>query len=418
MSADDPRPGEALLDQLRAANEQLVVNSMRAQERADEADLSRANAEVANQLKDEFLAIVSHELRTPLNAILAWARLLGSGRLDTARTTTAIQTIERNAKALAEIIDDLLDVSRIARGTITFDPRPVDLVAVIDGALDEVRLAAEAKAVNVVFARETLGSLVSGDPHRLQQVVVNLVSNAIKFTPSGRDVEVRLTSTASHAEIRVTDTGEGIAPEFLPHLFERFAQGDTSTTRRHGGIGLGLAIVKAIVELHGGTVHAGSPGPGMGAVFTVRIPLLSRHEAEDVAGTPAAEPRLDGVTVLLAEDDADGRKVLTAILELAGAKVAAAGSAGEALNAFSDVRPDVLVSDIGMADEDGYALIRKIRGRESTYGRKTPAIAVTGYASLADRTKMLAAGYQMHLKKPVEPSDLVAAVAALATRAA
>jgi signal transduction histidine kinase/ActR/RegA family two-component response regulator len=413
---------QSLLDQLRDANEQLVVGSMRAQELADQADTSRAEAETANRLKDEFLAVVSHELRTPLNAVLGWARLLGGGQLDPARTVGAIQTIERNAKTLARIIDDLLDLSRIAGGNIRIDPQPVDLIAVTQGALDEVRLAAEAKSVRLTFTCQEVPEPVGGDALRLQQVVANLLSNAVKFTPSGGQVEVRLTSTGSQAEIKVADTGQGIAPEFLPHLFERFTQADTSTTRRQGGIGLGLAIVKALVERHGGTVHADSGGVGKGATFTVRIPVLAPHDVEEfewlrVPETPiAALTRLDGISVLLAEDDADGRTVLTLILEIAGAKVEAVASVREALSAFDGRRPDVLISDVGMPEEDGYALIRQIRAREVNRGGQTPAVALTGYVNPEDRARLLAAGFQMHLRKPVEPSEIVAAVASLAAR--
>jgi CheY-like chemotaxis protein len=413
-----------LLDQLRDANEQLVVGSMRAQDLADQADASRAEAETANRLKDEFLAAVSHELRTPLTALLGWARLLGGGQLGPARTVDAIQTIERNAKALARIIDDLLDVSRIVGGKIRIDPLPVDLIAVIQGALDEVRLPAEAKAVNLTFTCDAVPSPVGGDVLRLQQLVANLLSNAVKFTPSGGHIAVRLSSTGSQAEIQVADTGQGIDPDFLPHLFERFSQADPSTTRRHGGIGLGLAIVKALVEQHGGTVHADSGGVGKGATFTVRLPVLGSHKVDEivrlrVTEMPAAEAiRLDGIRVLLAEDDADAQHVLTLILELAGAKVEAVGSVGGALSTFDGFRPDVLVSAVGLADEDGYALISRVRAREIDRGGKTPAIALTGYVTPEDRARLLEAGFQLHLRKPVDPSEIVAAVASLATRGA
>lgn len=417
---ETPPDRQSLLDQVRDANERLVVASMRAQGLADQADASRAEAETANRLKDEFLAVVSHELRTPLNAVLGWTRLLGSAQLDPASTVNAIQTIERNAKALARIIDDLLDISRLVGGNIRIDPLPVDLVAVIQGALDEVRLVAEAKAVNLTFTCEAVPDAVGGDALRLQQVVANVLSNAVKFTPSGGHIQVRLTSTSSYAEIQVADTGQGIAAEFIPQIFERFTQADTSTTRRHGGIGVGLAIVKALVERHGGSVHAGSGGAGKGATFTVRIPVLASHTLAEVGRlriteTPAAAPtRLDGIRVLLAEDDDDGRHVLTLILEIAGAKVEAVGSVREALSAFDGFRPDVLVSDVGMPDEDGYALIRQVREREMDRGGKTPAIAITGYVSPEDRARLLAAGFQLYLRKPVEPSEIVAAVASLA----
>jgi CheY-like chemotaxis protein len=416
-----PTERASLIEQLRGANEELVVTSMRAQDLADRADASRAAAETANRLKDEFLAVVSHELRTPLNAILGWVQLVGGGRLDAERTGHAIQTIERNAKALARIIDDLLDMARIFGGNVRIEPVSVDLVAVIQGALDEVRPAAEAKPVSLTFSSHTVPDPVAGDPLRLQQVVANLLSNAVKFTPSGGRIEVRLASTGSHAEIQVADTGQGIAPEFLPHLFDRFSQADSSTTRRHGGIGLGLAIVKALVERHGGTVQAESRGLGRGATFTVRIPFLSSREAEkiglrieDVLG--ARPTRLDGVSVLIAEDDADGRQVLKLILEIAGAKVEAVATVRAALSALDDHRPDVLISDIGMPDEDGYALIRHLRAREVDRGGKTPAIALTGYVGADDRARLLASGFQVFLRKPIEPSDVVATVASLAGR--
>jgi signal transduction histidine kinase/ActR/RegA family two-component response regulator len=411
---EPPPDRQVLLDQLRDANEQLVVTSMRAQDLADQA-------ETANRLKDEFLAVVSHELRTPLNAVLGWARLLGGGQLNSVRTVKAIQTIERNAKALTRIIDDLLDVSRIVGGNIRIDPLPVDLIAVIQGALDEVRFAAEAKAVNLTFTCLAVPDPVGGDVLRLQQVVANLLSNAVKFTPSGGHVEVRLSSTGSQAEIQVADTGQGIELEFLPRLFERFTQADTSTTRRQGGIGLGLAIVKALVERHGGTVHAESGGAGNGATFTVRIPVLASLGVEEAGPSRIAEAiraeatRLDGIRVLLAEDDDDGRHVLSLILEIAGATVEAVASVRGALSAFDGFRPDVLISDIGMPDEDGYALIRQVRAREMNRGGKTPAIALTGYVRSEDRGRLLAAGFQLHLRKPVDPSEIVAAVASLAT---
>jgi signal transduction histidine kinase/ActR/RegA family two-component response regulator len=417
----EPRPDrQSLLEQLRDANEQLVVGSMRAQDLADQADASRASADTANRLKDEFLAILSHELRTPLSAVLGWASLLATGQLDPARMMSAIRTIERNAKVLARIIDDLLDVSRIISGNVRLEPLPLDLVAVIQGALDEVRLAAEAKAINLTFTCQAAPAPVGGDALRLQQAVANLLYNAVKFTPAGGLVDVRLSSGDSDAVIHVADTGQGIAPEFLPHIFERFTQADTSTTRRLGGIGLGLAIVKTLVELHGGTVRADSPGPGRGAIFTIRIPILP-PDAERVerverpgAATVAAMPRLDSVSVLLVEDDPDGRQVLTVILEIAGAKVRAVSSVRAAISALVDFRPDVLVSDVGLPDEDGYALIRHVRAREGDCGSSMPAIALTGYATSDDRVRLLAAGFQLYLPKPVDPSDLVAAVASLA----
>ena len=413
-----PLDWQSLLDQLREANEQLVVSSMRNQSLADDADAARADAETANRLKDEFLAMVSHELRTPLGAVLSCAHLVARGQLDPAQTSHAIRVIERNAKAAARIIDDLLDASRIIGGNIRLARQPVDLGAVIQEALDAVRLEAAAQAIDVIFTGPAVPTPVAGDALRLAQIVENLLSNALKFTPRGGRVEVRLTSTGSEAEIRVADTGQGISREFLPHLFERFTQAKIATTRS-GGIGLGLAIVKALVEGHGGSVHADSPGAGKGATFTVRLPSLSPRALVQIEGvgvpatTAPAPARLDGVAVLVVEDDADAREVLRLILEIAGAKVEAVGSVQEALRAIDVFRPDVLVSDIGLPDEDGYALIRHVRAREVDGGH-LPAIALTGYVSSEDRARLLAAGFQTYLGKPVDPDTIVAAVVALA----
>ena len=409
---------QRLLDQLRDANEQLVVSSMQNQTLADEAAAARADAETANRLKDEFLAMVSHELRTPLSAVLGCAHLLDRGQLDPAQATQATHVIERNARAAARIIDDLLDVSRIIGGGIHLDRQPVDLSAVVQEALDSLRLAADAKGINVIFIDRAVPEPVAGDSLRLTQVVENLLSNAVKFTPRGGRIEVRLNSAGSQVEIQVADTGQGISPEFLPHLFDRFSQANAGTTRQ-GGIGLGLAIVKALVEGHGGSVHADSPGLGKGATFTVRLPALSPHElaqcervgaADSVAAVPA---RLDGLKILLVEDDADARDVLRLILEIAGAKVEAAGSVRAALCTLDGFRPDVLVSDIGMPDEDGYVLIRHVRAREAA-GGNMPAIALTGYVTPEDSACLRAAGFQMHLRKPPDPDEIVAAVASLA----
>jgi signal transduction histidine kinase/CheY-like chemotaxis protein len=409
---------QSLLDQLRDANEQLVVSAMRAQDLADQAVAARAEAETANALKNEFLTMVSHELRTPLSAVLNSAHLLDRGQLDPTQTTHAIHVIERNAKAAARIIDDLLDVSRIIGGTLRLDRQPVDLRAVVQEALDAVRPAADAKAIDLSFIDHAVPEPVAGDSLRLTQVVENLLSNGVKFTPRGGRIEVRLTSAGSQVEIQVADTGQGIAREFLPHLFERFSQASTGTTRQ-GGVGLGLAIVKTLVEGHGGSVHADSPGVGQGATFTVRLPLLSPQERAQlepivVSEAPAAGPaRLDGVEVLLVEDDADARNVLRLLLEIAGAKVEAVGSVRRALQTFDGFRPDVLVTDIGLPDEDGYALIRHVRAREGDGGH-IPAIALTGYVASEDSVRLRAAGFQAHLRKPVEPDEIVATVAALA----
>ena len=419
--AAGPHDRESLLDQLRTANERLVVSSMHAQDLADQADASRAEAETASRLKDEFLALVSHELRTPLNAILGWARLLGGGQLDSARAARAIATIERNAKALTRIIDDLLDISRIIGGNVRIDASLVDLVAVVQGAVDEVHLAAQAKGLHVKVVSPTAPDPVAGEAIRLQQIVVNLLSNSIKFTPTGGHVEVRVFSAGREAVIQVSDTGIGIAPDFLPQIFGRFTQADASTTRQQGGLGLGLAIVRALVERHGGTAHADSGGLGQGATFTVRLPTLAPREAgaEAAPSPPAAGPaparvRLDGLRIILVDDAPDGRDVLALVLRIAGADVVAVGTVNAALAAFDAARPDVIVSDIGMPDEDGYALIRQVRAREAGEGR-TPAIALTGYVRPEDRARILAAGFQTHVRKPVDPGEIVAAIAALAT---
>jgi len=407
-----------MLEWLRDANERLVVSAMENQTLADEAAAARAEAEIANRLKDEFLAMVSHELRTPLTAILGCAHLLGDKRLDPAQTTRVIHIIERNAEASGRIIDDLLDVSRIIGGNLRLDRQPVDLGAVIREALDALRMVAQDKAITLTFIDHALSAPVAGDAPRLTQVIENLVSNAVKFTPPGGRVEVRLASSGSQVEIQVADTGQGIAPEFLPQLFDLFSQANLKTTR-HSGIGLGLALVKTLVEGHGGSVHAESFGTGKGATFTVRLPALPAD-----ACAPVSEPgvsdttadgrvRLDGVTALVVEDDPDARDVFRLILEVAGAKVVAVGAVAGALRALDDLRPDVLVSDIGMPDQDGFALIRQLRTREGD-GSHLPAIALTGYVTPEYATRLREAGFDVYMPKPAEPDDLVAKVAVLA----
>jgi signal transduction histidine kinase/ActR/RegA family two-component response regulator len=407
----------SLLDQLRAANNRLVVSAVRAQGLATQAETSRAEAASANHLKDEAMALVSHELRTPLNAILGWARLLRVGQLDPPSTIAAIETVERNAKALARVVDDLLDMSRVVGGNVHISPYPVDLVLVVRAAVEELHPAAEAKGVTVTFTAPPVPNHVAGDPIRLQQIVANLLSNAIKFTPAGGHVEIALRSADSWAEIHVSDTGRGIAADFIPRIFDQFAQADASTTRQQDGLGLGLAIVRALVEQHGGTVQADSRGLGFGATFIVRFPVLDPGDAEPTAGptiaTNPAHDRLDGTRVVFVENDADGRNALTLLLEVAGAKVMAAASVRSGLHAIETFRPDVIVSDIGLPDEDGYALIARIRPQDDGRGRRIPAIALTGYARPQERARLLAAGFDMHLAKPVDPDILVAAVASL-----
>jgi PAS domain S-box-containing protein len=381
----------------------------------------------ANRLKDEFLATVSHELRTPLTAILGWAHLLRAGQLGDKSTTSALETIERNARAQAQLIDDLLDVSRIITGKLRLDVRQVDPASFIELAIEALRPAAEAKDVRIQKVMDTGVVSVAGDPARLQQVVWNLLSNAIKFTPKGGKVQVRLERINSHIEIAVSDTGAGIKPEFLPHVFERFRQADQKTTRQHGGLGLGLAIVRHLVELHGGTVEADSAGEGRGATFVVKLPIVPLYQkdnpaervhpaARDTLPTYNCPERLDGLKVLVVDDEADTRELLRVGIGQCGAKVATAGSVREALEAIAEERPDLLISDIGMPGEDGYELIRKVRGLPAAGGGKIPAIALTAYARTEDRLRALRAGYQWHIAKPVELAELVAVMASLLQR--
>jgi CheY-like chemotaxis protein/two-component sensor histidine kinase len=375
-------------------------------------------------LKDEFLATLSHELRSPLNAMLGWTRLLNSRKFDEATTARALQTIERSAKSQAQLVEDLLDVSRIIQGKLRLNTRPVELVSVIEAAIETVRPAAQAKEIGIQSVLDPAAGPVAGDSDRLQQVVWNLVSNAIKFTPKGGCVQVRLERVNSHVEITVTDTGQGIESEFVPYVFERFRQADSSSTRVYSGLGLGLAIVRHLVELHGGTVLAYSEGQGKGATFTVKLPLLSiivaaapgEHSPCTIALSMAFNnpPALKGVRVVIVDDEPDSRDLLVAALEQCEAKVFAFASASEALAAVSQLKPDVLVSDIGMPLEDGYSLIRKVRQLSAEQGGQIPAIALTAYARAEDRTRAIASGFQIHIAKPVEPTELATLVANLA----
>jgi PAS domain S-box-containing protein len=386
---------------------------------------ARAEAERAGRMKDEFLANLSHELRTPLNAILGWSQILRTGRLDGEDSRQGLEAIERNARAQTRIIEDLLELSRIISGKVRLDVQRLDLSGVVAAAIDTVRPAAEAKGVRVHSALDPDAGPVSGDPNRLQQVFWNLLSNAVKFTPRGGRVQVLLERVSSHVEVGVIDTGEGIAPEFLPHVFGRFRQADGSTTRRHGGLGIGLSIVRQLVELHGGSVRVQSGGPGAGATFTVALPLTAVHPAaQEVRQHPApnGEPRaavpesvtLKGVRVLVVDDEPDARDLLHRLLTDREAEVVAAASAGEAMEIISRGPPTVLLTDIGMPDEDGYALIRRVRALPAANGGGIPAIALTAYAGSDDRTRAMLAGFQVHLSKPVEPGELVATVASLA----
>jgi PAS domain S-box-containing protein len=388
---------------------------------------ARREAEAANRLKDEFLATISHELRTPLTAILGWAHLLRAGHLDEKSGNHALETIERNARAQAQLIDDLLDVSRIITGKLRLDVRQVDPASFIESAIEALHPAAEAKDIRVQKVMDTGVVSVAGDPARLQQVVWNLLSNAIKFTSKGGRVQVRLERVNSHIEIVVSDTGAGIKSEFLPHVFDRFRQADQATTRQHGGLGLGLAIVRHLVELHGGTTEAESPGEDQGATFTVHLPVVSVYQKESFSERvhPAARDtlpsfecpeKLDGLKILVVDDEGDTRELLRVGLKHCGAEVLVAGSAKEALKAIETSRPEILISDIGMPDEDGYELIKKVRALPAGRGGKTPAIALTAYARTEDRLRALRSGYQMHVPKPVELAELVAVIASLAQR--
>jgi PAS domain S-box-containing protein len=378
--------------------------------------------EEANQRMNEFLAMVSHELRTPLNSMLGWMRLIRSGRLDPEGLERGLATIERNTLAQAQLIEDLLDISRIVSGKLRLSIEPVDVEAPVRAAVEAVHFAAEAKSVRLQVVIGSEVGLVSGDPARLQQVVWNLLSNAIKFTPKGGRVRVEIARVESSVEITVSDTGRGIEPEFLPHVFERFRQADASSTREHGGLGLGLSIVKHMVEAHGGTVRAESEGEGKGATFVVRLPVMAvrRETAQPQpantynpgSGAFECPPELEGVKVLVVDDEADTRDMLMRVLDECHAIVLQAASAEEALAALDAWDADVLISDIGMPGADGYELIRRVRAREGP-SAGIPAVALTAYARFEDRMRALRAGFQMHVAKPVEPAELVTVVHSL-----
>jgi PAS domain S-box-containing protein len=385
---------------------------------------ARMEAQRAARMKDEFLATLSHELRTPLNAILGWTQVLRMGRQGPEEIKHGLEVIERNARAQVQLIDDLLDLSRILAGQIRLDVQRVTLVDVITAVVESVAPAANAKGVHLEKILDPRGSLVSGDPARLQQVVWNLLTNAIKFTPRGGRVQVLLERVNSHIELSVSDNGIGIPISFLPHVFERFTQKDGTASRSHGGLGLGLAISKQLVELHGGSIQAKSRGEGHGATFTVKLPLLVvQDEAESprVHPTHATDPEnmllpnLRALTVLVVDDEADARELVSRVLENQGAKVILAGSGEEALKVIEVNRPDVLVSDVGMPGMDGYQLMRQVRATE-TKGQRLPAIALTAFARAEDRKRAMLAGYQSHLAKPFDTAELVLVVADLVNR--
>ncbi len=374
--------------------------------------IAREQAETANRVKDEFLAVLSHELRTPLNPILGWSKMLQAGKLDPTRTKAALATIERNAKLQAQLIEDLLDVSRILRGKLTLEVASVNLEVTIIEALETVQLAAEAKQISIqsVFPKTPLFAI--GDAGRLQQVVWNLLSNAIKFTPQNGQVEVRLEQIGSLAQFQMIDSGKGIRADFLPHVFDYFRQEDGATTRKFGGLGLGLAIVHQIIELHGGTISVKSQGENQGATFTVRLPLNQPKDSEQGEGNPAstaavASASLAGLQILVVDDDDDSREFVAFVLQQDGAAVKTVASASDALRILAQLRPDILVSDIGLPQMDGYALMRQVRLWPAEQGGQIPAIALTAYAGDYNQKQAIQAGFQAHLSKPVDPTELV-----------
>ncbi len=384
---------------------------------------AHAEADNANGIKDEFLALLSHELRTPLTSILGWSDLLKEGTLDHVAAQRALETIGRNARAQRQLIDDLLDTSRIITGKMRLEVRQVELAPLIEVVVEAVRPAANARNIRLQTVLDPLSSPISGDPQRLQQIIWNLLTNAIKFTPKGGSVDVQLERIESHLELVITDTGRGIEPAFLPHVFDRFLQSDSSSTRRHGGLGLGLSIVRQLVELHGGTVTALSQGAGQGATFKVILPLMSvRHLPGFVETTPtlmAPKARTDqplslaNLRVLVVDNEPDARELIAAVLKGRGAEVVAVDSGIEALAELERQTFHAMVSDIGMPDMDGYALIKKIRRLPAERGGRLPALALTAYAGAQDRIQAVKAGYQTHISKPVEPAELAAVVASL-----
>ena len=406
---------EHLIEQARAEA------ALREAERIERA--ARTEAERAGRIKDEFLATLSHELRTPLHAILGWSQILRKSNDVNPKVAEGLTVIERNARSQAQIISDLLDMSSIISGKVRLDVQAADLATIVEAAINTVRPAADAKEIRLHIILDPLARPVRGDPNRLQQIFWNLLTNAVKFTAKGGRVSVILERVSSHLELHVTDNGEGIEPEFLPHVFDRFRQADSSMERRHGGLGLGLSIVKQLVELHGGTILASSAGKGKGSTFTISLPLMAtlddfrgitarHHPAEAAFEQPVSEaPRmsLQGLKVLVVDDEADARALIRTLLEEREACVVTAASAEEALALLVSEHPDLLISDVGMPVEDGYHLIRRVRAMRDDRGA-TPAIALTAYARVEDRMKAIEAGYQMHLAKPVEPAELITMV--------
>ncbi|HEX6213121.1 MAG TPA: ATP-binding protein [Methylomirabilota bacterium] len=406
----------------RRAEEARHLLLRREQQSRAEAERARTEADAANRAKDEFLAVLSHELRTPLTAMLGWARMLRAGRLAPDQVHHAVGVIERNIRFQAQLVNDLLDVSRITSGKLHLDFAPVDLVATIDVVLESTRPMANAKGIAVSRELGAAVVFVRGDRGRLHQIVANVVSNAIKFTPPGGRIDVRLDRTARAARVVVRDTGTGIDPALMPNIFDRFKQGDSSTTRSHGGLGLGLAIVRHLVELHGGSVEATSPGPGQGSTFTIMLPISAdvsvsaEWRSREVGVEPQRLPALDGLRVLVVDDEPDTRDLLATVLAACHADVSAVPTAGDAARAFERRRLDVLVSDVMMPGADGYDLVRRLRAWEAEHGGHVPAIAVTGRGGSEERDRALAAGFDAYLPKPVDPEDLAHTVASVIDR--
>jgi signal transduction histidine kinase/ActR/RegA family two-component response regulator len=409
----------------RTYREQIGVRRLAEKERTSTA-AALQEEKAASHLKDEFLATVSHELRNPLAPILTWTQLLRSGTLEKEKFDRGLEVIERNVVSLSQLIDDLVDVSRVASGKFRLDVRPIDLTPVIRAAVESQRPASDAKQIRLQIVLDERSGLISGDSERLQQVMGNLLSNAVKFTPKGGSVQVTLGRAESHVEMGVSDSGIGIEAGFLPHIFEPFQQARDGSRRRHSGLGLGLSIVRHIVELHGGEITAESPGLGGGSRFTIKLPLLGTGQMAGAARpkhprvsdelSEVTLQRLDKVRVLLVDDEPTANEALQTLLDSCGAEVQTAGSAAEAIQTLDIWKPDVLISDIAMPDEDGYALIRRIRLRNQEQGGQVPAAALTAYGKIEDRVNILAAGFQMYLSKPADPSELVAVVASLAGR--
>ncbi len=406
----------------RKRAEEAVKESEEKREEALERErVARSESEDAGRSKDEFIALVSHELRSPLNAILGWTRILRQGRPDEELYQRATEIIERSARMQSQLIEDLMDTARIVRGKLKLEVRPVDLVTVIEKAMDVVRPAAEAKgiAIDATLSREA--GQITGDPDRLQQVVWNLLSNAVKFTGEGGRIEITLGREDPYVQIIVRDTGCGISREFMPYLFERYHQAGASGSRRKGGLGLGLSLVRQLIEMHGGSVYAESEGEAKGATFTIKLPVRAVHTAEPEQPSPAPNQTksLEGVWAVVVDDEDNARELIASVLESSGARVTPLASAEETINLLTDTslpRPDILVADLAMPGEDGFSLIRRLREWEKTHDGVLPAIALTAFGRVEDRTRALYAGFQMHITKPVEPVELVVVVRSLIER--